>query len=186
MNVELGVEMESVAIFAGGCFWCLEPVFSQLRGVKQVVSGYIGGHVVNPDYKQVCTGQTGHAEAIKILFDPEVMSYEVLLEVFFLAHDPTTLNRQGNDVGTQYRSAVFCQGLEQQEAVRQLFQKFEQDKTFAMPLVTEVVNGGEFYPAEDYHQYYYANNPGQPYCLAVAAPKVAKIRARYADRIKSA
>ncbi|SNR95765.1 peptide-methionine (S)-S-oxide reductase [Methylobacillus rhizosphaerae] len=178
--------MESVAIFAGGCFWCLEPVFSQLKGVKKVVSGYIGGHVVNPDYKQVCTGQTGHAEAIRILFDPAVINYEVLLEIFFLAHDATTLNRQGHDIGTQYRSAVFCQNMEQQEILNELLRQYAKDNTYGAPIVTEIVSGGEFYPAEDYHQGYYANNLDQPYCLAVAAPKVAKIRAKYAARIKSA
>lgn len=176
---------ESVAIFAGGCFWCLEPVFSQLQGVRQVVSGYIGGQVANPIYEDICSGQTGHAEAIRIVFDPAVISYEVLLEVFFLVHDPTTLNRQGHDVGTQYRSAVFCQSEEQWQIVSRLLARFEQGKTFMSPVVTEVVMGGEFYPAEDYHQQYYAQHPNQPYCLAVAAPKVAKIRARYAERIKS-
>lgn len=175
---------ESVAIFAGGCFWCLEPVFSQLQGVQQVVSGYIGGQVANPIYEDICSGQTGHAEAIRIVFDPAVISYEVLLEVFFLAHDPTTLNRQGHDVGTQYRSAVFCQSEEQWQIVSRLLVRFERENTFMAPVVTEVVMGGEFYPAEDYHQQYYAQHPNQPYCLAVAAPKVAKIRAKYAERIK--
>ena len=178
------MDTESIAIFAGGCFWCLEPVFSQLQGVRQVVSGYIGGHVANPVYEDVCTGQTGHAEAIKIMFEPDVVSYEMLLEIFFLAHDPTTLNRQGHDVGTQYRSAVFCQSEEQWQIVGRLLVKLEQEKAFMAPVVTEVVMGGEFYPAEDYHQQYYALHPNQPYCLAVAAPKVAKIREKYVERIK--
>ncbi|MDR5172719.1 peptide-methionine (S)-S-oxide reductase MsrA [Methylobacillus flagellatus] len=175
---------ESIAIFAGGCFWCLEPVFSQLRGVKQVVSGYIGGQVAHPTYEEVCTGTTGHAEAIKIVFEPAEIDYEVLLEVFFLAHDPTTLNRQGHDVGTQYRSAVFCQSGEQQAVLDRLLAKFASENTFGAPVVTEVNAGGEFYAAEQYHQQYYAQHPNQPYCLAVAAPKIAKIRAKYAERIK--
>ncbi|MCB5189121.1 peptide-methionine (S)-S-oxide reductase MsrA [Methylobacillus arboreus] len=179
-------EMVAQAILAGGCFWCLEPVFSQLKGVTQVVSGYIGGHVANPTYKEVCTGETGHAEAIKITFDPTEISYEVLLEIFFLAHDPTMFNRQGHDVGTQYRSAVFYQDDEQHAILQHLLAEYAADNRFGAPVVTEVNKGGIFYPAEDYHQYYYANNPNQPYCLAVAAPKVAKIRAQYADRIKTA
>ncbi|WP_334106900.1 peptide-methionine (S)-S-oxide reductase MsrA [Methylobacillus sp.] len=178
------MSIEAVAILAGGCFWCLEPVFSQLQGVRQVVSGYIGGRVANPVYEEVCTGQTGHAEAIKIVFEPDVISYEVLLEIFFLAHDPTTLNRQGHDVGTQYRSAVFCQNEEQWQVVGRLLARFKQEKAFMASIVTEVVMGREFYPAEDYHQQYYAQHPNQPYCLAVAAPKVAKIREKYAGRIK--
>lgn len=178
------MSIEAVAILAGGCFWCLEPVFSQLQGVRQVVSGYIGGRVANPVYEEVCTGQTGHAEAIKIVFEPDVISYEVLLEIFFLAHDPTTLNRQGHDVGTQYRSAVFCQNKEQWQVVGRLLARFKQEKAFMASIVTEVVMGREFYPAEDYHQQYYAQHPNQPYCLAVAAPKVAKIREKYAGRIK--
>lgn len=178
------MKAESVAIFAGGCFWCTEPVFSQLQGVQQVVSGYIGGHVANPIYEDVCTGQTGHAEAIRIVFDPDVISYAVLLEIFFLAHDPTTLNRQGHDVGTQYRSAVFCRSEEQWQIVSRLLTRFEQENAFMAPVVTEVVMDGEFYPAEHYHQQYYAQHPNQPYCLAVAAPKVAKIREKYTERIK--
>ncbi len=175
---------ESVAIFAGGCFWCLEPVFSQLQGVNQVVSGYIGGHVQDPTYEEVCTGTTGHAEAIRIVFDPAQLSYDVLLEIFFLAHDPTSLNRQGHDVGTQYRSAVFCQDDEQKKILSQCLEGFAAENTFGAPVVTEVNDLAVFYPAEPYHQQYYAQHRNQPYCLAVAAPKIAKIRAQYAGRIK--
>lgn len=174
----------AIAIFAGGCFWCLEPVFSQLKGVNAVVSGYIGGHVDQPSYKQVCTGETGHAEAIKISFDPQQISYGALLEIFFLSHDPTTLNRQGNDIGTQYRSAVFYQDEEQKSTLIALLQTYRQENTFGAALVTEVIGGGEFFAAEDYHQQYFAKNPNQPYCLAVSAPKVAKIKAKYAAQIK--
>lgn len=173
-----------VAILAGGCFWCLEPVFSQLKGVKSVVSGYIGGHTEQPNYKQVCTGETGHAEAIEISFDPEQISYAALLEIFFLSHDPTTPNRQGNDIGTQYRSAVFYQDEAQKDTVNALLESYRRENTFGAAPVTQVLKAVEFFPAEDYHQQYFAKNPGQPYCLAVAAPKVAKIQAKYAELIK--
>lgn len=173
-----------IAIFAGGCFWCTEPVFSQLKGVSKVESGYIGGHTENPTYKTICNGDTGHAEAIRITFDSEIVSFETLLEIFFVSHDPTTPNRQGNDVGTQYRSAVFCQNAEQQTTVADMIAKFNAAAVFGAPIVTQI-NGAElFYPAEDYHQYYFAKNPNQPYCLAVAAPKAAKIRAKYAALIQ--
>jgi peptide-methionine (S)-S-oxide reductase len=173
------------AILAGGCFWCLEPVFTQLLGVKAVVSGYIGGYTDNPTYKQVCTGTTGHAEAIQISFDPEQISYEALLEVFFVAHDPTTPNRQGNDIGTQYRSAIFYLDDEQKRSAEQIIAKVDAENWWPNPVVTEVSSASTFYPAEDYHQYYYANNPNQPYCMAVAAPKVAKIRAKYGNLLKA-
>jgi peptide-methionine (S)-S-oxide reductase len=173
-----------IAIFAGGCFWCTEPVFTQLKGVSKVESGYIGGHTENPTYKTICNGDTGHAEAIRITFDSEIVSFETLLEIFFVSHDPTTPNRQGNDVGTQYRSAVFCQNAEQQTIVAETIAKFNAAAMFNAPIVTQI-NGAElFYPAEDYHQYYFAKNPNQPYCLAVAAPKAAKIRAKYAALIQ--
>ena len=175
---------EKVAIFAGGCFWCTEPVFTQLIGVKSVASGYIGGHTLNPTYKEICNGDTGHAEGIKITFDDEKISFEELLEIFFLAHDPTTPNRQGNDIGTQYRSAVFCQDDMQREVTNAVIARVDAAQLWSRPIVTQI-NGAEiFYPAEDYHQYYFAKNPNQPYCLAVAAPKVAKIRAKYAEKIK--
>jgi peptide-methionine (S)-S-oxide reductase len=176
---------ESVAILAGGCFWCIEPVFSQLMGVKQVVSGYIGGHTLNPTYKEICTGTTGHAEAIKVVFDPAQISFDALLEIFFVAHDPTTPNRQGNDIGTQYRSAIFCQDAEQRISAQNMITRLSAEKLWPLPIVTQVNSTTTFYPAEDYHQYYYANNPNQPYCMAVAAPKVAKIRAKFSEKIKA-
>lgn len=175
---------ENIAILAGGCFWCLEPVFTQLAGVRKVVSGYSGGFASDPTYKQVCTGTTGHAEAIKIHFEPAIISFEQLLEVFFTAHDPTTPNRQGNDIGTQYRSAVFYLDDEQKTIAEQMIARVDAENWWPDPVVTEVTSASTFYPAEDYHQYYYANNPRQPYCLAVAAPKVAKIRAKYSTLLK--
>lgn len=175
---------EQIAIFAGGCFWCTEPVFTQLKGVSKVESGYIGGHTENPTYKTICNGDTGHAEAIRITYDSEIVSFDTLLEIFFVSHDPTTPNRQGNDVGTQYRSAVFCLNAEQQTIVADMIAKLNATAMFSAPIVTQI-NGVElFYPAEDYHQYYFAKNPNQPYCMAVAAPKAAKIRAKYAALIQ--
>ncbi len=176
---------ENIAILAGGCFWCLEPVFTQLAGVRKVVSGYTGGYTSDPTYKQVCTGTTGHAEAIEIHFDPAIISFEQLLEVFFTAHDPTTPNRQGNDIGTQYRSAVFYLDDEQKTIAEQMIARVDAENWWPDPVVTEVTSASTFYPAEDYHQYYYANNPRQPYCVAVAAPKVAKVRAKYASLLRA-
>jgi len=176
---------EQTAVFAGGCFWCTEPVFSQLNGVSKVVSGYIGGHTPNPTYKLICNGDTGHAEAIQITFDASVVSFETLLEIFFVSHDPTTLNRQGNDIGTQYRSAVFCQDDTQRSATAAMIARLNTEGIWASPIVTQINGAETFYPAEDYHQYYFANNPNQPYCMAVAAPKAAKIRAKYAQLIKN-
>ncbi|HYD33428.1 MAG TPA: peptide-methionine (S)-S-oxide reductase MsrA [Methylophilaceae bacterium] len=176
---------DKLAILAGGCFWCLEPVFTQLKGVHNVVSGYIGGQTVSPTYKQVCNGDTGHAEAIQIEYDPAQISFEELLEIFFASHDPTTPNRQGNDVGTQYRSAIFCQDDEQRRIAETVIGRLNQERAFPSPIVTEINTGGTFYPAEDYHQRYYDKNPNQPYCMIVAAPKIAKIRAKYTDRIKA-
>ena len=175
---------EEIAVFAGGCFWCTEPVFSQLKGVSKVVSGYIGGHTINPTYKDICNGDTGHAEAIQITFDAEQINFETLLEIFFVSHDPTTLNRQGNDVGTQYRSAVFCQNTEQRNAVNKMITEFNVAHLFNAPIVTQINDADTFYSAEGYHQYYFDKNPNQPYCMAVAAPKVAKLRAKYAALIK--
>ena len=175
---------EEIAVFAGGCFWCTEPVFSQLNGVNNVVSGYIGGHTTNPNYKQICNGDTGHAEAIQITYDASVVSFETLLEIFFVSHDPTTPNRQGNDVGTQYRSAVFCQNEAQRTTTINMINELNQQHIWPNPIVTEVNAAAVFYPAEDYHQYYFDKNPNQPYCMAVAAPKAAKIRAKYAELIK--
>ncbi len=175
---------EQIAIFAGGCFWCTEPVFSQLRGVNQVVSGYIGGHTLNPNYKAICNGDTGHAEAIQISFDADQVSFETLLEVFLVSHNPTTPNRQGNDIGTQYRSAVFCQNQMQREATEKMIAEFNASNIFNAPIVTQISGAELFYPAEEYHQYFFDKNPNQPYCMAVAAPKAAKIRAKYAQLIK--
>ena len=175
---------DKLAVLAGGCFWCLEPVFSQLKGVHNVVSGYIGGSTTSPSYKQVCNGDTGHAEAIQIEFDPAQISYEELLEIFFASHDPTTPNRQGNDVGTQYRSAIFCQDEEQRRTAEHVIKRLNEERVFPSRIATEINNASTFYPAEDYHQRYYENNPNQPYCMMVAAPKVAKIREKYIDRIK--
>jgi peptide-methionine (S)-S-oxide reductase len=164
------------ATFGGGCFWCLEAIFEMLQGVDKVVSGYTGGHMDNPDYRSVCTGQTGHAEVVQITFDPAVASYRELLDVFFGTHDPTTLNRQGADVGTQYRSAIFYHSPQQKEEAERRIAELNAERIFDRPIVTEVVPLEKFYPAEDYHQGYYRANPEQGYCQAVIAPKVAKLR----------
>ena len=174
------------ATFAGGCFWCTEAVYAQLKGVKSVTSGYTNGTVPNPTYKDVCTGLTGHAEAIEIEYDPAVVSFEKLLEVFFATHDPTTLNRQGADAGTQYRSGVFYHDAEQKRIAEEVIRKLDEAKVFPARIVTEVTQAATFYPAEDYHQDYFANNPNQPYCRAVAAPKVEKVRKVFKDLVKDA
>ncbi len=174
----------SVATLAGGCFWCLEAVFDELKGVVSVESGYAGGKVVNPTYAQVCDGDTGHAEAVQITFDPQVLSYDDLLNVFFSIHDPTTLNRQGADVGTQYRSAIFYHDERQKEIAGQVIKKIEAASIWDHPIVTEVVPFDKFYEAEDYHQEYFAHNSFQPYCRAVIAPKVTKFRKQFVDRLK--
>jgi peptide-methionine (S)-S-oxide reductase len=176
---------DNIAIFAGGCFWCTEPMFSQLKGVKSVVSGYIGGHTANPTYKEICNGDTGHAEGIKITFDPAQVSFDTLLEIFFISHDPTTRNRQGNDIGTQYRSAAFCQDEAQRQSTQNMIARLNAEQIWQAQIVTQINDAEIFYPAEDYHQYYYDKNPNQPYCMAVAGPKVAKIRAKYASLLKS-
>jgi peptide-methionine (S)-S-oxide reductase len=172
------------ATFAGGCFWCTEAVYAQLKGVKGVTSGYLGGTVPNPTYKDVCTGLTGHAEAIEIEYDPAVVSFEKLLEVFFATHDPTTLNRQGADEGTQYRSGVFYHDDEQKRVAEQVIAKLDEAKVFPRRIVTEVTKASTFYPAEGYHQDYFAKNPADRYCNAVAAPKVAKVRKVFKDLVK--
>lgn len=172
------------ATFAGGCFWCTEAVYKEIKGVKGVTSGYIGGKVRNPTYKQVCTGLTGHAEAVEIEYDPTLVPYERLLEVFFATHDPTTLNRQGPDVGTQYRSGVFYHDDEQKAAAEKVIAALDASKVFPNRIVTEVTEASEFYPAEDYHQDYFENNPFDRYCLGVAAPKVAKVRKVFKDLLK--
>jgi len=171
------------ATLAGGCFWCLEAVYDQVIGVKDVVSGYTGGHVPNPSYQRVCDGNTGHAEAVQIQFDPEQISYRELLEIFFSIHDPTTLNRQGADVGTQYRSAIFYHSEEQRQIAEQLVRELTEQRVFRDPIVTKIVPASTFYPAEDYHQEYFARNPYQPYCQFVVAPKVAKFRKLFADKV---
>jgi peptide-methionine (S)-S-oxide reductase len=172
------------ATLAGGCFWCTEAVYAEIKGVKSVTSGYIGGAVPNPTYKDVCTGQTGHAEAIEIEYDPAVVPFEKLLEVFFATHDPTTLNRQGADVGTQYRSGIFYHDDEQKRIAQEVIGKLNQARVFPGPIVTEVTKATIFYPAEDYHQDYFAKNPYQPYCQAAAAPKVEKVRKFFKDLVK--
>jgi peptide-methionine (S)-S-oxide reductase len=175
-----------VATLAGGCFWCLEAAFSELRGVDKVVSGYAGGHVPNPSYELVCTGTTGHAEVVQITFDPAVVSYDDLLHVFFTIHDPTTLNRQGGDVGTQYRSAIFYHSAAQKAAAERVMAELATTKVWDDPLVTELVPLERFYPAEEYHRDYFRRNPTQAYCRAVIAPKVAKVRKLYLDKLKQA
>ncbi len=173
-----------VAILGGGCFWCLEAVYDDVRGVTDVVSGYAGGHVTNPTYQQVCTGTTGHAEVVKVTFDPQVISYREILEVFFAIHDPTTLNRQGADVGPQYRSAIYYYDLAQQQTAEQVIRELEERKLFSRPIVTEVTPFQVFYAAEDYHQEYFARNPSQGYCQFVIAPKVSKFRKEHLARLK--
>ena len=173
------------ATLAAGCFWCVEAVFDDLKGVTDVVSGYAGGQTENPTYAQVCDGTTGHAEVIQIEFDPAEITFKEILEVFFTVHDPTTLNRQGNDVGTQYRSAVFYRSDEQRRVAEQVVAEITAAGVYDSPIVTEVTAVDKFWPAEDYHQEYFANNPNQPYCAAVVAPKVAKIRQKYLNRLKS-
>ncbi|WP_408073047.1 peptide-methionine (S)-S-oxide reductase MsrA [Flavobacterium rhizophilum] len=172
------------AIFAGGCFWCTEAFFTDLKGVDKVVSGYIGGTTKNPTYKEVCSGTTGHAEAIKIIYNPDEIAYEDLLEIFFATHDPTTLNRQGADIGTQYRSEVFYTTPEQKTKAENFIKLLEDQKIFDKKIVTKVSEAKEFYPAEDYHQDYYALNPNQPYCKAVIEPKLSKLKKNYKSKLK--
>ncbi|MBU1397152.1 MAG: peptide-methionine (S)-S-oxide reductase MsrA [Gammaproteobacteria bacterium] len=174
----------AVATFAGGCFWCIETVLNQLRGVESAVSGYMGGHTANPTYEDICNGDTGHAEVVQVSFDPDVISYRDLLEIFFTLHDPTQLNRQGNDVGTQYRSAIFWHTPEQQAEAQAVIAELTAARQFDAPIVTEVTAATRFYPAEDYHQAYFDQNPSQPYCQFVVAPKVAKAREKYAAYLK--
>ena len=177
--------MTEIATLAGGCFWCLEAVFERLKGVERVVSGYTGGSLPNPGYHAVCTGTTGHAEAVQVTFDPAVIGYRELVGLFFAFHDPTTLNRQGPDSGTQYRSAIFCHSPEQRLAAEEVIADLTAQRVFNRPIVTEVVPAPAFYPAEAYHQQYFDRNGGQPYCQAMIAPKVAKLRTKYLDRLKA-
>jgi peptide-methionine (S)-S-oxide reductase len=178
------VSQREVATLAGGCFWCLEAAFSDLKGVERVESGYAGGSVPNPSYEAVCTGRTGHAEVVQVTFDPQVISFSDLLHVFFTIHDPTTLNQQGGDVGTQYRSAVFYHSPTQQSEVERVIAELTAGKVWDDPIVTEVKPLDRFYPAEEYHRDYYRRNPNQGYCRAVIAPKVAKVRKLYFDKLK--
>ena len=172
------------AVLGGGCFWCLEAVFDQLKGVVAVESGYAGGRAPNPTYDQVCGGDTGHAEVVRVEFDPAVLSYADLLGVFFSIHDPTTLNRQGNDVGTQYRSVIYAQTPEQRAEAERVIADLGREGLWRSPIVTEIADAAPFYPAEGYHQEYFERNGRQPYCQAVVAPKVAKFRKQFLDRLK--
>lgn len=173
-----------LATLAGGCFWCTEAVFDELEGVLHVTPGYAGGHVPSPTYEQVCTGTTGHAEAVQLTFDPKRISYRELLEVFFSVHDPTTPNRQGPDVGHQYRSAIFTHSAEQEREAREVIAELTRQRVWPRPIVTEVVPFTNFYPAEEYHREYYRRHPEQAYCATVIAPKLEKFRQRYRNRLK--
>jgi peptide-methionine (S)-S-oxide reductase len=177
-------KQREIATLAGGCFWCLEAVYEDLKGVERVESGYTGGSVPNPTYEQVCSGRTGHAEIVQITFDPTIVTYRELLQVFFTIHDPTTLNRQGNDVGTQYRSAIFYHTPEQKSTASEVIAELAQQGVWEDPIVTEVAPLEEYYPAEDYHQEYFRRNPSQSYCSVVIAPKVAKFRSRYLEKLR--
>lgn len=168
----------------GGCFWCVEAVFDDLQGVDDVVSGYMGGKTANPSYEDICTGATGHAEVVQVKFDPAVISLRDILEVFFAVHNPTTLNRQGNDVGTQYRSAIFHHTPQQKQVAEEVIDSVGNGKVWDAPIVTEVVPAVTFYPAEDYHQEFFRRNPHQGYCMAVVSPKVSKFRQKFAARLK--
>jgi peptide-methionine (S)-S-oxide reductase len=173
-----------IATLAGGCFWCLEAVYQDMEGVRSVASGYMGGHVDNPTYQDVCMGTTGHAEVVQLTFDPEVTSYREILEVFFAIHDPTTRNRQGNDTGTQYRSAIFYHDESQRATAEELIRELNAEEIWASPIVTEVQPAVQFYKAEDYHQEYFRNNPRQPYCAYVVAPKVKKFHEKFAAKLR--
>ncbi|MDP1613872.1 MAG: peptide-methionine (S)-S-oxide reductase MsrA [Sulfuritalea sp.] len=182
MNSEHKTEL---ALLGGGCFWCLEAAFVQLAGVESVVSGYAGGQMKNPDYRSVCSGDTGHAEVVEVRFDPAVIDYRTLLQAFFAIHDPTTPNRQGNDVGSQYRSVIFTHGDEQDRIARALIADLAAEKIWPAPIVTAVSPAPTFWPAEDHHQNYFATNPDQSYCQFVVAPKAAKLRKVFAGRLKT-
>ncbi|MBN2244097.1 MAG: peptide-methionine (S)-S-oxide reductase MsrA [Acidobacteria bacterium] len=177
-------ENDTLATFGGGCFWCTEAVLGSLRGVIRAVCGYSGGHAENPTYQEVCTGATGHAECVQITFDPGVISYQELLEVFWKTHDPTTRNRQGNDIGTQYRSVIFYHDLQQKDLAESCRDKLEAERAWDRPLVTEIVPLEKFWPAESYHQDYFRNNPSNTYCSLVVAPKIEKFKKVFRDRLK--
>lgn len=176
--------MKEVAILGAGCFWCVEAVFEELQGVELVESGYTGGTIEDPTYKQICTGNTGHAEVARITFNPEVLTFKEILEVFWKTHDPTTLNRQGADVGTQYRSAVFYLSESQKEEAEHYKQRLNESGAYAAPIITEITKAGKYYPAENYHQDYFLQNPDQGYCRYVIQPKLEKFRAAFADKLK--
>lgn len=184
-DLKMDNKKTETAIFAGGCFWCTEAFFTDLKGVEKVTSGYIGGKTENPTYKEVCSGYTGHAEAIKIEFNPDEVAYEDLLEIFFATHDPTTLNRQGADVGTQYRSEIFYTSEDQKAAAENFIKLLTDQDIYGKKIVTKVSKASMFYPAEDYHQDYYAQNPNQPYCSAVITPKLDKLKKNYKSKLKS-
>jgi len=184
-DLKMDNKKRETAIFAGGCFWCTEAFFTDLKGVEKVTSGYIGGKTENPTYKEVCNGYTGHAEAIKIEFNPDEVAYEDLLEIFFATHDPTTLNKQGADVGTQYRSEIFYTSDEQKTAAENFIKLLTDQDIYGKKIVTKVTKASMFYPAEDYHQDYYAQNPNQPYCSAVITPKLDKLKKNYKSKLKS-
>lgn len=179
-----GDALSEVATLAGGCFWCIEAVFREVEGVKEAISGYTGGSTPDPGYQDVCSGQTGHAEAVRVTFDPTVITYRDILEIFFSVHDPTTLNRQGADFGTQYRSAIFHHDEEQKAIADSLITELDEGHIWDRPIVTQVVPLGEFYPAEDYHREYFSRNPNQGYCRTVISPKVSKFRQRWAHRLR--
>src|SRR4030042_1184405 len=182
-NVKASPKKE-VATLAGGCFWCLEAIFKEVKGIEKAVSGYSGGTTVNPSYNEVCSGTTGHTEAVQLTFDPKAISFKEILAIFFAVHDPTTLDRQGADVGTQYRSAIFYHSPEQRAEAEEAIKQLNTSKDRRAPVVTQVVPFKDFYPAEDYHQEYFARNPGQPYCSVVIAPKLDKFRKQYIKKIK--
>jgi peptide-methionine (S)-S-oxide reductase len=181
MNQELSLE---VATVAGGCFWCIEGVFREVKGVKNVVSGYTGGTTINPTYEQVCTGNTGHAESVQVSFDPSKLSYREILEIFFSVHDPTTLNRQGADLGTQYRSAIFYHNEQQKQVAEELIGELNKADLWSKPIVTQVVSLDTFYTAEDYHQEYFSRHPEQAYCQMVISPKISKFRKQWKRHLK--
>lgn len=184
MDKEMIAEGMDTATLGAGCFWCIEAVFQELKGVESVTSGYAGGFIKNPSYKEVCTGRTGHAEVAQIVFDPDVISFDELLEVFWKTHDPTTLNRQGNDIGTQYRSSVFYHNEKQKEKTEYYKRKLDESGAYPNPVVTTIEELTDFYVAEDYHQNYYNSNTSQPYCTFVIQPKVEKFRKAFADKLK--
>jgi len=184
-KMEIKESGSKIAVFAGGCFWCTEAIFSQLKGVQKVVSGYSGGKVANPTYNEVCTGLTGHAECTQITYDPKQITFAELLEVFWMTHDPTTLNRQGADSGTQYRSAIFYTDEDQKQKAIAYKAKLDKEKIWNDPIVTEITKFEKFYPAEDYHQEYYQNNPNQGYCRIVITPKIEKFKKIFADKLKT-